>query len=224
MDKSRVRHSEAESAALLKDPESIARREAANSLRQAEHVREYIIQSMDAERPFKLRPSTLLDLNRCAIDGLDAYAGLWRPAGIAIAQSRHTPPEGHLVPKLIEELCDYINDNWEDKSAVHLASVMMWRLNWIHPFTDGNGRTSRAASYLVLCAKISALLPGHNTIPEQIVSNRTPYYDALEAADEKFRVESEISDNTVLQMDELLTSMLSIQLVDSFNEANSGSQ
>ena len=220
MEKSRVRHSEAEEASLIKDPLEIAHREASNSLRQAEHVREYIIQSLDAERPFKLRPSVLLDLNRCAIDGLSPYAGVWRPAGIAIANSSHTPPGGHQVPELVEDICDYVNDNWDEKSAIHLASVVMWRLNWIHPFTDGNGRTSRAASYLVLCTKLSALLPGRITIPEQIVENRTPYYEALEAADKRFNKDGEINESTVLEMEKLLSSMLSNQLVESFNEAN----
>jgi hypothetical protein len=31
------------------------------------------------------------------------------------------------------------------------------------------------------------LLPGHNTIPEQIAANKEPYYQALEAADEANR-------------------------------------
>lgn len=219
MEKSRVRHSEAEEASLIKDPIGIAKREASNSLRQAEHVREYIIQSLDGERPFKLRPSILLDLNRCAIEGLSSYAGVWRPAGIKISQSKHTPPDGHQVPELVEDICDYVNENWSEKTAIHLACVVMWRMNWIHPFTDGNGRTSRAASYLVLCTKLSALLPGRTTIPEQIVENRNPYYEALETADLQFEKDGKITDNTVLKMEELLSSMLSNQLVESFNEA-----
>jgi Fic family protein len=69
------------------------------------------------------------------------------------------------------------------KKPLHLASYVMWRLNWIHPFTDGNGRTSRAVSYLVLCIRLRALLPGKLTIPEQIEQDKTPYYRALEAAE-----------------------------------------
>ena len=57
------------------------------------------------------------------------------------------------------------------------------RLNWIHPFAGGNGRTSRAVSYLVLCARLGYRVPGTDTIPEQIVANRQPYYEALDAAD-----------------------------------------
>ncbi|MBL8221394.1 MAG: Fic family protein, partial [Bryobacterales bacterium] len=34
---------------------------------------------------------------------------------------------------------------------------VMWRLNWIHPFFGGNGRTARSASYLVLCASLNSI-------------------------------------------------------------------
>jgi len=79
-------------------------------------------------------------------------------------------------------MCEYVNSNW-DRSPLHLSAYVMWKLNWIHPFSGGNGRTSRAASYLVLCAKLGYRVPGTNTIPEQIVANRQPYYEALDAAD-----------------------------------------
>jgi hypothetical protein len=42
----------------------------------------------------------------------------------------------------------------------------------------------RAASYLVLCIKLGGSLPGLKTIPDYIVDNREPYYDAIEKADE----------------------------------------
>lgn len=219
-DPSRIRHSKAANAEVASDDVEIAKLEAANALRQTERVRQLILDIVDG-RPFKLRPSTLLDLNRCAIEGLDAYAGVWRPASIEIGASKHEPPGGHLVPELIEELCEYVNDNWDKQSAVHLSSFVMWRLNWIHPFTEGNGRTSRAASYLVLCAKSKALLPGTETIPEQIVANRTPYYDALESADLNYHKSKGFSDGIVSEMETLIGGMLAKQLRGAFDEANS---
>lgn len=181
-------------------------------------MRDYVLQALDG-RPFKLRISTILDLNRCAIEGLDAYAGNFRPAEIGIGQSAHTPPQGYLVPQLVEEMCDYVNDNWKERSAIHLASFVMWRLNWIHPFTDGNGRTSRAVSYLVLCARENMLLPGGQTIPEQIVANRKPYYDALEDADKKFRDNQGFSDDIVSGMESLMGGFLALQLKSAFDRA-----
>jgi Fic family protein len=116
----------------------------------------------------------------------------------------------------VEELCDYVNENWRNKTALHLAAYVMWRLNWIHPFEDGNGRTSRAVSYVVLNIKIGYLLPGVNTIPEQIVLNCEPYFEALEAADAAWK--ENILDLTKLEL--LLEALLSRQLLSVLENAS----
>jgi fido (protein-threonine AMPylation protein) len=51
---------------------------------------------------------------------------------------------------------------------------LMWRINWIHPFDDGNGRTARMASYAVLCVLLGYELPGTKAIFEQIAEHKTP--------------------------------------------------
>lgn len=96
----------------------------------------------------------------------------------------------------------------------------MWRLNWIHPFTDGNGRTSRAISYLVLCVRLKALLPGKLTIPEQIEQDRTPYYKALEAADNAW----ERGKIDLTAMKQLLAAMLAKQLHAVYEESETGGE
>ena len=40
--------------------------------------------------------------------------------------------------------------------------------------SGGNGRTSRALSYLVMCARLGYRIPGTHTIPEQIVAIGNP--------------------------------------------------
>lgn len=175
---------------------------------------------LQQNRPFSFRPSQLQSLHRVALMGLSAYAGNWRPSGIEIQGSGHTPPEPFLIPELIEEMCDYVNTKWSEKSPLHLASYVMWKLNWIHPFTDGNGRTSRAASYLILCMKLGYVLPGKLTIPEQISVDKTPYYDALEAADTAWR-EGKID---LTAMKDLLGSMLAAQLVAVHAESKFGGE
>jgi Fic family protein len=111
------------------------------------------------------------------------------------------------VAELIEEMCEYVNSNWQ-RSALHLSAYVMWRLNWIHPFSGGNGRTSRAVSYLVLCARLGCRIPGTETIPEQIVANRQPYYEALDAADASWA--RQVID--VNAMESLLERALAVQL------------
>jgi Fic family protein len=202
------RHSVAADADLVKDQQGRAEAEARNGLLQFDIACRMIIDAIEKGEGWKLRPSTLLALHREALNGLSAYAGNFRPSTVQIEGSSHKPVEAHRVPELIEDLCDYVNDNWKAKTAIHLASFVMWRLNWIHPFSDGNGRTSRMVSYLVLCVKLGLLLPGRNTIPEQIVDNRRPYFDALEAADEAAKG----GDVDLSKMEDLLEGMLATQL------------
>lgn len=208
-----IRHSKAEHVETATDGEERARLEAANSLRQAARMKEIIWAAVDEERPFKLRPSMVQDLNRCAIEGLDSFAGNWRPGGIKISKSKHVPPPAYKVAEYVEEMCDYVNDNWKERTAVHLSSFVMWRLNWIHPFTDGNGRTSRAISYVVLCVREGVLLPGSKTIPEQITDrSRIAYYGAIEAADERYKEQGRFSPEIVEEMEELIAGLLAEQL------------
>ncbi|MFX8546774.1 hypothetical protein ABTM05_19145, partial [Acinetobacter baumannii] len=73
------RHSIAETAALLSDPDEIARREAENGLRQFDLALDIIRTFVkDRDRPFKLRASTILQLHQAALDGLHPLAGTWR--------------------------------------------------------------------------------------------------------------------------------------------------
>ncbi len=107
-----------------------------------------------------------------------------------------------MVPALVEEMCDYVNENL-DKTPIHLSAYLLWRTNWIHPFDDGNGRTARAVSYAVLSILCGYELPGTRTIPEQIADNKQPYYKALEAADEawaKKRLDVSVLESMVQEM------------------------
>jgi Fic family protein len=209
------RHSQALEPELVSDPDEIARIEARNGVRQMDAVTEMIDYFIQPEHKFKLRPSQLLHLHRIALDGLSSYAGNWRPAGIEIQGSKHQPVGAHLVPEEIEHMCDYVNDNWDKSAPLHLAAYALWKLNWIHPFTDGNGRTARAFSYLVLCLRLGYRVPGRKTIPEQIARDKTPYYKALEAADKEW--EAKKLDLSALE--KLLADLLAYQLASIHDDA-----
>lgn len=209
------RHSVASDAMLLQDPDEIARRESENAIAQFDRVLDMVDDIARGSRAFRLRTSMVLDLHRIALEGLSAYAGNYRPSDVEIGQSKHTPPPAHLVAGLIEEMCDYVTDKADTSEALHLCAYVMWRLNWIHPFTDGNGRTSRALAYYVLCGKLGYLLPGSETVPEQIAADRDPYYRALEDAD-GHEAEGRI-DLTALEA--LLDRCLATQLLSAYNDA-----
>jgi Fic family protein len=192
---------------LISDPQEKAAAEARNGFRQYDAAISAIHTALD-RGAFKLRPSLILGLQREALAGISSYAGNYRPGGVAIEGSRHEPVGAHLVPELVEDMCDYVNDHWNESTPIHLAAYIMWRLNWIHPFADGNGRTSRIVSYVVLSIRAGFVLPGTPTIPDQIVDNRKPYFDALDAADTASRE----GRTDVSKMEELLGSLLANQL------------
>lgn len=212
------RHSKAETAEVITDPDELATIEARNALRQFDAVLGMIDEWLQPNRQFRLRPSMFLSLHRAALQGISSYAGNFRPGGVDIEGSSHQPIGAHLVAERIEQLCDYVNDNWNTASALHLAAYVMWRLNWIHPFSDGNGRTSRATSYLVLCVRLGYKLPGTRTIPALISDNKKPYYQALESADDAEKA----GRMDVSALEELLGNLLAAQLADVYKAARGG--
>ena len=216
------RHSKPLEVELITDPDQLARQEARNGLRQFDLVMEMVEYWLQPDRPFRLRMSAILQLNRVALEGISAFAGVPRPSSIEISGSLHAPPGAHLVPEFLEQMCDYVNEHWMTATPLHLAAFAMWRMNWIHPFVDGNGRTARALSYLVLCVRLGYRLPGVKTIPEQIAASKDtkqPYYKALEAADKsKFPPTADVS-----ALEALLGDLLARQLASVLDAAGAAS-
>lgn len=208
------RDSKANELELITDPEEKARVEARNAFLQTQAAMEMLPAWLQKDRPL-LRPSLFTGLHRILLDRISAYPGIFRPGSVSITNSGHQPPPPGQVQGHMEALCDYVNEHWNSKSALHLAAYILWRTNWIHPFADGNGRTARIVSYLVLCAHTKTELPGVPTIPEQIAAAKQPYYSALEDADRQ-EIRGKIN---VAALEELLEACLARQLLAFFRTA-----
>lgn len=83
----------------------------------------------------------------------------------------------------MDDFTNEVNRHWDRYDEVVLASYVLWRLNYIHPFINGNGRTARAACYFVVCLKTGGLLRGSPILPELLKQNRDEYVAALQAVD-----------------------------------------
>lgn len=156
----------------------------------------------------------LCEFQQVAITQIYTCAGTLRDGPVSIQGVKHQPPPHTEVPALVQEMCDYINNNW-GRTAIHLSAYLMWRVNWIHPFYGGNGRTAHVIAYLILSAKLGFKIPGTVTIPDLIDSERGPYYDALRKADTAF----ESGKLDISSMEELMSSMLAKQLVGVHKQA-----
>lgn len=202
---------------IIGNEEERAAKEAENGLAQFTFAKKIITDAISGDRVFKLRPSLLLELNRLAIDGVMRSAGRYRNKQVLVGN--HVPPESKYVPGLVDDMVDYVNENI-DADPIHIAAYLLWRLNWIHPFVDGNGRTTRMISYIFLCIRLGVDLPGENTIPEQIAATkhthggRAPYYEGLRAADAALK--DSVIDVSGLEL--MIKEMLKVQLESHFNK------
>jgi Fic family protein len=125
---------------------------------------------------------TLWSLNAAAVSNIAQFGGRFREQPIYVGN--HIPPYFKEVPHLMDQFFSVVHENWEimDHPTV-LPAYALWRLNWVHPFVEGNGRTARAACYYLMCMRHGALLPGNKIVPERIREDRKPYYAALREAD-----------------------------------------
>jgi len=60
------------------------------------------------------------------------------------------PPDHEEVPKLLEELFDYLRVNSKTIDPLILAGIFHKQFVVLHPFVDGNGRTARLAVKVLL--------------------------------------------------------------------------
>jgi Fic family protein len=130
--------------------------------------------------PFKL--PDLLRAHRMLMEGLIENAGKLRTHAVGIAKGKqitHIAPKGSMVQALLKELLLYVKkhpDNMLIKSC-----VFHYEFEFIHPFSDGNGRMGRLWQTLLLMQFHPAFefLPVETLIREQ----QAEYYRVLRQSD-----------------------------------------
>ncbi|WP_311222499.1 MULTISPECIES: Fic family protein [unclassified Acidovorax] len=155
--------------------------EISNGTRQYDFLRSLVGCSLAVEKAF-LSSHIVKALNFQAITCLHTNAGEYRPCQVYVGD--HTPPEHHRVDALMDDFVNTVNRAWETSDPIVLSAFVLWRLNYIHPFINGNGRTARAACYFVLCVSMKSWLPGSTILPELLRRERDRYVDALVKVDQ----------------------------------------
>lgn len=141
-----------------------------------QHAIEYIKELASEKQTISERD--LLQIHQLILQGIDnPNAGKYRNVQVLISGAKHIPPQPYLVPKEMESLFIWYNENKDHLHPVELSAEMHERLVTIHPFIDGNGRTSRLLMNLILL---------QNGFPIAILKgdtdSRLKYYSALETA------------------------------------------
>ncbi|MEG1506985.1 MAG: Fic family protein [Bacilli bacterium] len=101
-------------------------------------------------------------------------AGRYRGENVTIKGAIHIPSDYLKIPELMEKLILTYN-KWNDFHPIVQATLLHGELVKIHPFIDGNGRTSRLLMNLILMNK------GYMPVIVK-KENRLEYYEALDKA------------------------------------------
>ncbi|KAJ8918724.1 hypothetical protein NQ315_015044 [Exocentrus adspersus] len=117
----------------------------------------------------------ILGVHRRVMGHVDPISsGVFRDKKVFVGS--HMPPPPEQIPDLMEGYVEWLNsEEAQSMHPVRYAALAHYKLVDIHPFVDGNGRTSRLIMNLIL---LKAGYPPIMVLKEQ----REKYYDALKTA------------------------------------------
>lgn len=123
-----------------------------------------------------------------------ANAGVYRSVDVRISGANHIPPQPYLIQSEMDRFMQWYEDEAQGLHPVIRASRVHIDLVGIHPFIDGNGRTSRLVMNLEL---LKNNYPAINIKSDK----KAQYYAALERAhcDRSFEAFDELVAEYVMQ-------------------------
>lgn len=132
----------------------------------------------------RLNPFSEKDLRKAhgfMMEALTDDAGRYRSGGVGVFGEKglvHMAPPPQRVPELMGDLFA-----WLKKSKDHLlirSCVFHYEFEFIHPFSDGNGRTGRLWQSLIL-GRLNPLFE-HLPVENMVYANQQEYYNAIAAS------------------------------------------
>jgi len=138
---------------------------------------EYLYDLTEFNKKNTLSENLVRSLNQIVQQNIDKeWAGKYRNSAVIIGGADHKPPEALEIPKMMRNLIAWVKNNEKKINPIELASILHHKLVYIHPFFDGNGRTSRLVMNIILM---------QSGFPLVIVmkNDRKRYYQSLSLAD-----------------------------------------
>ena len=131
--------------------------------------------------------NSLLQSHKLLMQGLVPDAGRLRSTHVGILKGSrvsHVAPKPSLVPGLMRDLFSFLRDN-KSVHALIKSSIFHYEFEFVHPFSDGNGRVGRLwqSALLLHYHPLFEFTP----IESLIKKKRRAYYEALELSDKKGR-------------------------------------
>ena len=120
----------------------------------------------------------LLKAHGVMMRALTGDAGRFRAGGVGVFSEKgcvHMAPPADRVPMLINDLFE-----WLVEASDHLlirSCVFHYEFEFIHPFSDGNGRMGRLWQSLIL-GRLHPIFE-HLPVENMVYANQQAYYDAI---------------------------------------------
>lgn len=147
--------------------------EVQNAIKAYDHIPLYIAHSA----------KSLKEAHGILMIGLIADAGKWRSKNVGVFQSEkvtHAAPQAKRVPELMEQLFSFLRTDKKTHPLI-LSALFHYELEFIHPFSDGNGRIGRLW-HTTLLTQYHPLFE-FTPIESVIRDRQEAYYKALGLAD-----------------------------------------
>lgn len=148
-------------------------------IQQLQEVRNAILCYDESEKWDAYCVNDMLRAHGCMMDGLCARAGAFRSGGVGVFAGDkliHMAPPAHMVPTLMQQLFDWLSTA-EDHLLIK-SCVFHYEFEFIHPFSDGNGRIGRLWQSLILGKLHPAFL--HLPVENMVYAVQNGYYKAIE--------------------------------------------
>lgn len=134
----------------------------------------------------------LCELHKLAVDQLspppygegDRTPGVYRDKPVSVRGAQFRPPRPEDVQWYMDDLYEFLNKKEDRKYDLLKIALAHHRFVWVHPFFNGNGRTGRLFTYVLLTKSGFNVNEGHILNPAAVFcGNRKEYYRQLALAD-----------------------------------------
>lgn len=144
--------------------------EANNHVEAIAYVKELI------QKKVPITERVILQIHQLVLQGIDREnAGKYRNVPVFVSGSSLSPVQPYLISVKMEEFLNWFQQNEGLIHPVIMAAHLHLKLVNIHPFVDGNGRTSRLLMNMYLLQHGYPL-----SIIQSDMENRQEYYNVLE--------------------------------------------
>jgi len=138
---------------------------------------DYLVELIDKKKKITFNEKIILELHYLISKDIEKeWAGKYRNSNVRIGGAKHKPVDALFVKEEMEKLISWYRKEARSMNVIERAALLQHKFVYIHPFFDGNGRTSRLLMNLLF------LQEGY-PIVTILKNDRKKYYRMLQEAD-----------------------------------------